>query len=62
MIVETSSFLKTPLIRQISSNVSDQSDKPTCWSFSVARVILKFIKSILPELQTLSTDRTTCIN
>ena len=60
MIVETSSFLKTPLIRQISSNVSDQSDKPTCWGFSVARVILKFIKSILPELQTLSTDRTTC--
>jgi hypothetical protein len=54
-------FESTPpkLQRQISSNVSKQNN-PTCWAFTVARVILKFIKNDLPELQTATTDITKC--
>ena len=47
------------LHREISSNVSRQNN-PTCWAFTVARVILKFIKNDLPELQTATTDITKC--
>jgi hypothetical protein len=46
--------------RQISSNASNQTQNPTCWAFASSRVILKFIKSILPELQTLQTDNQAC--
>ena len=53
-------LVEPTLIRQISSNVSDQTIHPTCWAFSASRVILKFIKSVLPELQTSSTDNTAC--
>ena len=49
----------TKLQRQISFNVSTQYN-PTCWAFTVARVILKFIKNALPELQTATTDLTKC--
>jgi hypothetical protein len=58
---EPNTIIKTSqLTRQISSNVSDQTIHPTCWAFSASRVILKFIKSVLPELQTSSTDNTAC--
>jgi hypothetical protein len=53
-------LLEPTSIRQISSNVSDQTNNPTCWAFSASRVTLKFIKSVLPELQTSSTDNTAC--
>jgi hypothetical protein len=53
-------LVEPTLTRQISSNVSDQGDQPTCWIFAASRVILKFIKSFLPELQTLPTDNTAC--
>ena len=55
-ILEQPEFMK----RHISSNVSDQTQNPTCWAFSVSRVILKFIKSVLTELQTLPTDNQAC--
>ena len=54
---ETNTIIEIPqLTRQISSNVSDQRDQPTCWIFAASRVILKFIKSFLQDLQTLPTD------
>jgi hypothetical protein len=58
--METLDNKQPSLVRQISSNVSNQTDNPTCWAFSASRVILKFIKSVLPELQTLPTDNTVC--
>jgi hypothetical protein len=58
---ETNTIIEIPqLTRQISSNVSDQRDQPTCWIFTASRVILKFIKSFLQDLRTLPTDNTAC--
>ena len=53
-------FISQLIKRQISSNVANQTNNPTCWAFAACRVILKFIKSVLPELQTSSTDNTAC--
>lgn len=46
--------------QQISPNVANQSREHTCWAFTSARVIQKFIKRLLPNLQTLSTDIEVC--
>ena len=48
------------MTRQISSSISNQRNNSTCWAFAVSRTILKFIKSVSPELQSLPTDSTVC--
>lgn len=54
------SSLRPKLSRQISTSISNQHNTSTCWAFTVARVILKFIKNSFPEFQTMSSDRTKC--
>lgn len=52
--------IEPKMSRQISSSISNQRNNSTCWAFAVSKTILKFIKSVSPDLQSLATDSTAC--